>query len=62
MFLKIMHEKTISKAKIDETQEKQEFQKWLKEYQWYFLKLLSKNKTTIFLRGPKRKLIEENQD
>ena len=28
MFLKIMHDKTILKAKIDETQEKQGFKKW----------------------------------
>ena len=49
MFLKIMHEKTNSKAKIDETQEKlQFFFNDKKEYQWYFLKLLSKNKTTIY--------------
>ena len=28
MFLKIMHDKTILKAKIDDTQEKQGFKKW----------------------------------
>ena len=33
MFLKIMHEKTNSKAKNDETQEKQEFSKMKKKYQ-----------------------------
>ena len=52
----------IQNQKINETQAKQEFKKWSKEYQWYFLKPLSKNRTTFFLRGPKRKLVEENQE
>ena len=37
MFLNIMHERTNSKAKIDETQEKQEFKKLIKRVSMLFL-------------------------
>ena len=36
MFLKIMHDKTILKAKIDETQEKQGFKKMVKRVSMLF--------------------------
>ena len=63
MFLKIMHEKTNSKAKIDETQEKQQFffndKKSINDIFWNFCPTA---KRQFIFREPKRRLMKENQE
>ena len=50
MFLKIMHEKTNPKAKIDETQEKQKFLKKIKRVSMIFFEtFVQKQNDNLFL-------------
>ena len=62
MFLKIMREKTNSKAKIDESQEKQFFLMIKRVSMIFFETFVQQQNDNLFFRDPKRRLIKENQE